>query len=103
MMKITSREWERISGDYKTITDGQHEILLYDRVHGTCLVPVEIDDIEGLEMGEYTFKEFGISYRAYAYTLEEAKEIALGSGHLVQYMKKLRRVRSLCDPEQVAI
>lgn len=97
MKKITSREWLRIGADYRSIINGQHYILEYDQQYGTCLVPVEIDDENGLEKNVYTFVEMFLTYRVNAYTEEEARTIAISSGHSPSLMKDFRCVRSMCD------
>lgn len=97
MRKITGREWNRIGGDYKSILDGHRYILEHDPQHGTCLVPVEIDDMNGLEKSLLTFEELFLTYNVNAYTEEEARAIAAGSGHSLALMKNFQRVRSLCE------
>lgn len=99
MMKITSREWERLANDFKSITDGQRSMLMYDAECGTCSVPVEIDDENGLEYSEYLFEACGIPFRVHAYTLEDAMKYAVQDGHALSLIQNMRRGRSLCDPE----
>lgn len=97
MKKITSREWNRIGADYRSIIEGRHYVLEYDPQYGTCLAPVEIDDTDGLEKSLYTFEELFLTYQVNAYTEEEARNIAVSSGHSLALMKNFQRVRSLCD------
>lgn len=97
MRKITSREWNRIGAEYRSVLDGQKYILVYDRQYGTCLEPVQIDDSDGQEKSLFTFEELFLTYKVNAYTEEEARNIAVSSGHCLALMKNLQRVRSLCD------
>lgn len=99
MRKITSREWNRIGPDYKSIMNEHRYILEHDPLHGTCLVPVEIDDANGQEKSLFSFEELFLTYNVNAYTEEEARHIAVGSGHSLALMKNFQRVRSLCDAD----
>lgn len=97
--KITSREWKRIGADYRSIINGLHYILEYDQQYGTCLVPVEIDDENGLEKNVYSFVEMFLTYRVNAYTEEEARAIAISSGHSPSLMKDFKVLFSLCQDQ----
>lgn len=97
MLKITTREWNRIGKSYRSIQGGQRYILAYDPFLGTCLNPVQIDDVDGLEKSLYTFEELFLRYNVNAYTEKEAREIAVGAGHCPALMKNFHRVRSLCE------
>lgn len=44
MEKITRKEFLELANDYKTYIEGIPYILKYDELHGTCLVPVEIQE-----------------------------------------------------------
>lgn len=101
MQKITSREWAHIGSDYKSEINGQKMILKYG--NGTCLIPVEIDDSNGLEQGVYSFNEFGIGYTVLAYTEEEALRIIKDSGHAMRLVADFKRLYSLCEKNDIPV
>lgn len=89
MLKITTREWNRIPKDYKNINKDGQKYILQGTILGTCSVPVEIDDKNGCEWYKYTFTEFGIAYDVYAYSEEEARNALKLSGHCISEVKDL--------------
>lgn len=91
-MTITSREWNRISPDFKHDNGRQKTMLYYDRKHGTCSVPVLLDDVNGVEYGPYSFQEHGIKHQVYAYSMAEALEIILGNSHDLSVIQNLKRL-----------
>lgn len=90
-MMITTREWNRISDEYKSDNDGRRSMLYYSPSHGTCSIPVQLDDINGREYGKYNFHANGRTYAVYAYSMAEALRIIRSAGHNVSRITGLKR------------
>lgn len=78
-MTITMQDWNRIGENYKT-DDGGNKAILYHTSRGTSLIPVRIDDENGMEYGSYRFKAHGLAHRVFAYSMAEALRIIRNSG-----------------------
>lgn len=78
-LAITTRDWNRIPKNYKT-DNGGYKSILYLTSRGTCLIPVCLDDENGLEYGPYRFKIHGVIHRVFAYSMAEALRIIRASG-----------------------
>ncbi|WP_154695074.1 hypothetical protein, partial [Clostridium botulinum] len=76
LFKITSKQWEKTSKDYKSVIDGVKYIYKNNE-----LEPVEIDDIKGNELRTYLFEECYITYSVLAWNIEDAERIAKDCGH----------------------
>lgn len=84
MFKITSNEWNKMSKDYKSIIDGTKHIM-----KDCSLIPVEIDDVNGQELKNYLFEEFGITYSVLAWSFEDAKRIIKDCGHMKKHVSNI--------------
>lgn len=102
-MVITTREWNRISNDYKTDNDGKKAMLYYSPRHGTCSIPVRLDDESGLEYGKYRFRVHGAAYDVYAYSMAEALRIIRSCGHSAGKITGLEREFPYRQREQADI
>ena len=91
VMAITTREWNRISNDYKTEIDGKRTMLYYSPRYGTCSIPVVLDDENGREYGKYHFSANGSAYSVYAYSMAEVLRIIRSVGHNVFKVTDLER------------
>lgn len=102
-LTITTRDWNRIDENYKT-DDGKHKAVLYLTSHGTRLIPVRLDDENGLEYGAYRFKVHGIAHRVFAYSMGEALRIIRDSGlYSVKGLTALERESPYRTLEQAEI
>lgn len=102
-LTITSREWNRISPNLKDDNGQQKTMLYYDRERGTCSVPVQLDDKNGVEYGPYSFQEHELGHRVYAYSMAEALQIIQGSGHNLSMVKSLKRLHPYPLEEQAKL
>lgn len=85
MFKITSKQWNKTSKDYKSIINDTKYIM-----KDCSLIPVEIDDINGQELKNYLFEEFGITYSVLAWSIEDAERIIKDCGHNLKYVSNIR-------------
>lgn len=103
-MKITTKEWDSITSDYKSDIDGQKYMLYYLPRYGTCLIPVSLDDDEGLGFGIYHFEESGVKHSVYAYSMADAlRKILHCDHHYIPSITGLRRGKPYQSGEQVKI
>lgn len=77
MFKITQKEWDKTSNNYKSIIEGVKYIM---GVEIGCLTPVEIAE-DGHELESYLFDEYGITYSLIAWGFDDARRIIKESGH----------------------
>lgn len=78
MFKITQKQWNKTSNDYKSVINGVKYIM---GVGGTCcLTPIEISET-GDELRSYLFEEYGLPYSTLAWNLKDAKRIIKNCGH----------------------
>ena len=103
VMKITEREWTRMSDNYKGVNNGQMSMLYYDPRYGTCSIPVEIDNEYGLEYGKYTYRTGFNIYSVYAYSMSEALRIIRQNNNYFGDLCDLCREKSYSCDEQARI
>ncbi|NFH40734.1 hypothetical protein [Clostridium sporogenes] len=77
LFKITSKQWQKTSKDYKSVINGVKYIY-----KNNGLEPVEIDDINGNELRTYLFEECYITYNVLAWNVQDAERIAKDCGHI---------------------
>lgn len=102
-MTITTREWNRISPDYKSDNGGDKSMLYYSPRHGTCSIPVQLDDENGREYGEYHFQTGAGAYSVFAYSMAEALRIIRSVGHSPSTITGLKRDTPYRQKEQAEI
>lgn len=85
MFKITSKQWNKTSKDYKSIINDTKYIM-----KDCSLIPVKIDDINGQELKNYLFEEFAITYSVLAWSIEDAERIIKDCGHNLKYVSNIR-------------
>jgi len=102
-LAITTRDWNRINNNYKT-DNGGSKAILHLTSRGTCLIPVRLDDENGLEYGPYRFKVHGTAHRVFAYSMAEALRIIRGSGmYSIKGLSALERETPYRKREQAEI